>query len=757
MWKSARQRNSFTVGRIRIVNIWRGGCLFALWLAAGLDATYAQLPQPKLDWLFPPGGQRGTKVEISVGGADLDDGRLILFSHAGLTARPQRTATDEFYPEGQLVPQRFTLEIASDVPPGFYEAQLVGRHGASTARLVHITDDAEVLDSGSNHTIDQAQATAPGSIVSGRTDAENIDYYAVELAPGDVLVGEIWAQRIDSQADVWLEVCRADGSPLHVELRTQRRDPIVEFTAAEAGQYFVRVQDVTFRGGEAFFYRLGLTKRSAESSAAPASDADLRVAAHPREVDGAPLASAVSERQPNDTPAEAQPLEVAGEVIGQFFPAADVDWFEFRVGEATELVVEAVSQRAGLPTDPLLTVSRVVPDAAATVKLEQVAEADDGESRPSIPGCNAATDDPYLRLKAEKDIIYRVMIRDQNSISRADPANLYRLIVRRPQPGFRLLAAPASPWSANAAIPLRAPLALRAGGTLAIPVVAVRTDGFVGDIVLAAEELPAGVSSESVTIRSGKTDAMLVLSADATVTDWAGPIRIVGQAGTGDQQLRQEAVPASLVWDSTVAKFERSRLNQQLTIAVMKEPAPVSVHWESAKWDCAPGSTFKAKLAVTAPAELKETFSLAPVNLPDGVTAKFTLAGDQKSAELELTVGEKVAPGEYDVILTGKPKVMYRNNPEAAVSATEDQTRITKLVDTLKSARAQAAATAGATADASAPEVKQLDERIGRGEAALKEATERAAKLAAAAQPAERLSYVVSNVGTLRVVAKAEK
>ena len=64
---------------------------------------------------------------------------------------------------------------------------------------------------------------------------------------------------------------------------------------------------------------------------------------------------------------------------------------------------------------------------------------------------------------------------------------------------------------------------------------------------------------------------------------------------------------------------------------------------------------------------------------------------------------------------------------------------------------------AGAAAETGSPEIKQLDERIGRGEAALKEATERATKLAAAAQPAERQCYVVSNVGTLRVIDKAKQ
>ena len=55
------------------------------------------------------------------------------------------------------------------------------------------------------------------------------------------------------------------------------------------------------------------------------------------------------------------------------------------------------------------------------------------------------------------------------------------------------------------------------------------------------------------------------------------------------------------------------------------------------------------------------------------------------------------------------------------------------------------------------PEVKQLADRIVRGEAALKEATERAAKLAAAAQPAERQCDVFTSIATLHVIKKAKQ
>jgi hypothetical protein len=66
-------------------------------------------------------------------------------------------------------------------------------------------------------------------------------------------------------------------------------------------------------------------------------------------------------------------------------------------------------------------------------------------------------------------------------------------------------------------------------------------------------------------------------------------------------------------------------------------------------------------------------------------------------------------------------------------------------------------AAAGAAADASSPEIKQIDEKIARGEAAVKEAADRATKLAAAAQPAERRTYVVSNVATLDIKEKPKE
>ena len=224
-----------------------------------------------------------------------------------------------------------------------------------------------------------------------------------------------------------------------------------------------------------------------------------------------------------------------------------------------------------------------------------------------------------------------------------------------------------------------------------------------------------------------------------------------------EARVRNVATPASLVWDTTTANFDRARLNQQLVIAVIPEQAPVSVRFDEAKWESNPGGVVKAKLSIAARGELKEALNLAAAGLPEGVTAKITATEDKKSAELELTVGEKAAPGTYDLFVSGKPLVLYRNNPEAAARASEDQARITKLLEGFKSKREQLVAAAGAAADASSPEIMQLDDQIARGETATKEAADRTAKLTATAQPAERRSYVVSNVGTLHIKEKPKE
>jgi len=793
-----------------------------------MSAT-AQLPHARLDSIFPPGGQRGTNVDVTVSGADLDEGRELVFSHPKLVAWPKRTPADEFYPEGQPVANQFTVEIGADVPPGFYEAQLSGRHGLSTIRVFHVTDFADIADNGNNHTVDQPQALTVGQVVNGLADAEQVDTYAIDLAQGDEVTCEVWSRRIDSLAEMQVEICHANGAPIKCDSRWEHRDPQVSFAAPETGRYLLRVQDVTFRGGGSFFYRMAVHRQAVVYSVMPPvalpnaegeftlfgkrlgappgsgagpspgeqrtvrilapesetiSGSSAPTTADPREMEverfayrftDGPVAATdvwigfassplVIRQSPGDTQPPAQRLSVPGEFVGRFLPSRNTEWIELQSDTTGEAVIEVYSQRLGEPSDPYLNISQVVNDEQGHESLKPIAEADRGEEHPTMPGYVITSEDPYVRVNLEKDSVYRVAMRDQNSFSRSGQSCAFRLVVRRLQPGFRLLAAPTSPWAVDPKVPLRWPLTLRAGDALAIPIVAVRQDGYAGDIVVTADGLPPSVHCDPITIRAGQTVGQLVLVTDDQVSAWQSAIRIVGEGQAGEARVRKIATPASLAWDTTTANFDRARLNQQLVIAVIPEPAPVSARFDEAEWETMPGGMVTARFAVSARAEVKEAITLAAVGLPDGVTHKFTLAEGPTNngirtwtARIELTAGEKVAPGVYDFIVTGKPLVAYRNNPEAASRAGDDQARIAKLLEGFQATRQQLIAAAGATADASTPEIKQLDETIARGEAATKEAAERVTKLVAAAQPADRRTYVVSNVATLHIKEKPKE
>ncbi|MBC7965654.1 MAG: hypothetical protein H7Z17_06970, partial [Fuerstia sp.] len=49
--------------------------------------AFAQLPQTRITSVFPPGGQQGTTVDLTVGGGtDLDELDRMVFAHPGITA-----------------------------------------------------------------------------------------------------------------------------------------------------------------------------------------------------------------------------------------------------------------------------------------------------------------------------------------------------------------------------------------------------------------------------------------------------------------------------------------------------------------------------------------------------------------------------------------------------------------------------------------------------------------------------------------------
>ena len=154
--------------------------------------------------------------------------------------------------------------------------------------------------------------------------AKAIDHYLVQATKGQRLIVDCAAAGIDSKLTAVLIVADSAGHDLLVN----RRGGVLDFTAPADGDYFIKVHDLTYQGGADHFYRLALLRSAPPPLRSPASRRRPRSAPSR----GRPMTSRACPRSPNR--AERQAGRSAEDHAAlrdrrQFFPAADVDLFEF--------------------------------------------------------------------------------------------------------------------------------------------------------------------------------------------------------------------------------------------------------------------------------------------------------------------------------------------------------------------------------------------------------------------------------------------
>src|SRR6185369_3489416 len=182
------------------------------------------------------------------------------------------------------------------------------------------------------------------------------------------------------------------------------------------------------------------------------------------------------------------------------------------------------SERFGLPTDPSILVQRVN-GSGDDEKLTDVGEFGDIPSPVKVssngyaydgPPYNAGSSDILGKLEIKEDGLHRLQLTDLFGGTRNEPRNVYRLVIRKAAPDFALVA-----WALHMELrngdrnAVSKPLALRGGATMALEVVAFRRDGFDGEIDLAMEGLPNGVTAHGLKIPAGQSRGMMLITADA--------------------------------------------------------------------------------------------------------------------------------------------------------------------------------------------------------------------------------------------------
>ncbi len=734
-------------------------CVIGIGLASNSFAQSVCLPAPRLLTTMPMGGKVGSQIEVTISGENLDDADVLTFSDARITATRKLNAA------GQPEPNRYVVAIAADCPLGLHEARLMTRLGISSSRVFSVGNLEEVSQKGPNTTLATAMELKCNSICNSVMTNRAVDHYSFEGKKGQRVILECSAKGIDSKLEAVLIIGDSIGRDLVVE----RRSGVLDFTVPEDGKYVIKVHELTFKGGADCFYRLGLWELPADAPVVrmPSTKTVNSFSWPPQ---GVKEQAELAEVEPNNNHAKAQKISLPCDISGSFFPAADVDVFEFEAKKGDVWWVEVGSERLGLATDPAVLVQHVA-GTGADEKLTDVAEFTDIPSPVKVssngyaydgPPYEAGSSDVLGKLTIQQDGIHRLQLSDLFGGTRKDPRNIYRLVIRKAAPDFAIVA-----WALHMELrngdraAFSKPLALRGGATMALEVVAVRRDGFDGDIELVMDGLPAGVTAQGLKIPAGKSRGLMLVTAKQDAPRAVGSANFYGRAQINGAAVTRPCRLASMSWPIPDAWNEVPipRLLADVPVSVSGiDLAPITIApAQAGVLEVVAGEKLTIPLAQT----LRSEFSGATMQLRtmgagfEGVPGfDVSLTADKSQAIVDLGA-LKTPPGEYTFAFFGSAVAKYRHHPEAIgvaelLKQKAEQDVMAVDAEVKKLTEEAAAAPAEKKTDAQ----KAVDAAVARQKAAtaaVAAAAEKVKQATQTAQPRDIVDIIVSEPIAIRV------
>ncbi len=726
--------------------------------ASVVRAQSVCLPAPRLLTTMPMGGQAGTEFDVTITGQHIEGADQLRFSHPGITAKPV------IGPAGKPLPNKYTVKIAADCPVGVHEARVMTRLGISSSRAFSVGDLPEVIQVKPNTSLDQAMPLQVNSICNAVMSVKSVDHYSFQAAKEKRIIVDCAARGIDSKLNAVLIVADAQGRDLVV----QRRGGAIDFTPPEDGTYTIKVHELTFKGGVEYFYRLALREALPDEPIRrlPATQAVSSFSWPPV---GIADSAALAEVEPNQGD-KVQPISLPCDIAGSFYPAADVDTFEFTAKKGDVWWVEVASERLGLPTDPSILVQHVSGDGDDR-KLTDVAELTDIPSPVKVssngysydgPPYNAGSADILGKLEIKADGVHRLQISDLFGGTRSDPRNVYRLIIRDAEPDFALVA-----WALHMNLrngdrnALSKPMALRRGATMPLEVVVVRRDGFDGEIELAMDNLPDGVMAAGIKISAGQSRGIMLVTADEGAPRGLSSATFVGRAQINGQTVSRPCRLASMAWPvpNAWSEIPAPRLLADIPVSVGgAEVAPITIAARDDKvWEVTEGQ----KLTIPLIHMRRSEFSGATIGLKTfgagfdrAASFDAPLTADSSEAVLDLAK-LKTPPGDYLIAFYGSAVAKHRHNVDAIAAAEkahqDAQAEAAKIAAELKQLSDQAAAATGqAKADAQKA-VQAATEKQKAFQVAVQAAAKQVKTATDQAKPKDIVDIIVSKPISVRV------
>lgn len=567
-------RGNFSLGLLALCSL----CLCGSFAFAGL---------PRLTRLTPPGGQRGTTVEVDFTGRSLDQPQEVLFYESGITVesiKPVETAPNANGREQPVEPGtrlRVRLKVADDCPLGPHGLRLRTRDGLTEYHRFFvgpfpILEENEVPQRQRNDKIETATAVPLNTTVYGRlNDPADVDLYRIEVKRGQRISAEVEAARLGVDRgvpDLHLAVYDADGKKLTAvdDSALYVQDPVLSILAQRDGPHYVEVRHSMYNGaGDSYRLHLGTFTRPTAiyPAGGPAgSTLKVKILGDPRgsreetvrlpkepgdfsyvSIDPADGLSAPSpnllrvspfpnvlEVEPNDTPetTSASAVSLPAAFNGVINKPGDVDCFRFTAKKGEQFTFHALANALGSPVDPVLWI-RPVGGRANTVLRS-------ADSRPNqlglapAGGLNRETHDPVLEFTAPADGEYIVGIENERGEGGDD--YVYRIEAR---PEENAVYTYIAPEPENQFLPqLRQSISVAPGNRTTVQVAVFSTNRpYNGELELVGVNLPKGVTVHAPKFTPGLTRVPVVFEASADAKPQGALIDLIVRPVGGKESL----------------------------------------------------------------------------------------------------------------------------------------------------------------------------------------------------------------------------
>ena len=492
---------------------------------------------------------------------------------------------------------RIAITIAPDAELGEHDLRLVTPAGVSSRVRFVVDEIAETAAMQRNsEKADAVPVPALPAIINGQIfttttgqGGPDRGYWRVPVKAGQTLVCQCQAQSLLPYSywavPGWLDACLtlSDTAGKRLGFADDFRfkpDPVLFYKVEKDGECLFEVRDVLYRGSQDFIYRVRIgalpyithvfplggrrnstVKIELHGVNLSANSMDLALGADspplrwlsvkqngmtsnavPFAVDDLPE---VQESEPNDSIAQANRVTVPVVINGRIQRSGDEDYFVFKAEEGQKLLMEVDARRLDSPLDSLLTLL----DAAGK-KL-----AENNDPPPAMATPNPSASIPLLYPDSVSQVDPRdalvTHVADSRLVYTFAKAGDYVLRIRNAQEkggeeyAYRLKITPARP---DYVLRINTDSArLAQGDSTVLAVTALRKDGCDGEIKLAVQDLPPGLSASDAMIPAGQHETQLTISAAANAPPGLFFPTVVGTATVDGQALVRRAVPVETV------------------------------------------------------------------------------------------------------------------------------------------------------------------------------------------------------------------